>query len=212
MPSTIVHLALAGTIAAVLLGEAFDKKSLGIVLVVTAIPDLDSFLAWFTAAGHRVALHNAIIPLVAGAIFIGDLYLRSESTIRRRWGKWGVRVIGVCIICYLFAHVALDMTDGIVNLFWPVYDQFYMLDGRIELSDQRGIVQTFSDDGIPLLDAHGTIRDVRLTTGVDPGPAVDGEKPERLFPVFRAGWQLVIFVIGTGLTAARFVLPYEIES
>ena len=207
MPSTIVHLALAGLIAAALLGEHFDRRALAVVFVVIAIPDLDSFLV-FTDAAHRTALHNVWLPVVAATLLWVDLRVREESVVRGRWGAWGVRVAWVTILCSLFAHVALDLTDGFVNLLWPVYDQFYMLDGSIELSDQRGIVNTFSEGGIPLLEAQGTTEEYEITTGVDPGEG----KTERVFPVVRAGWQLVVLVVGTLVTAARLHMAGSADS
>lgn len=208
MASTIVHLAVAGMIATVLLGEAFDKRSLSIVLIVTAIPDLDSFLALYATAGHRTLLHNIWIPLLAAVLLWIDLRIRDQSYIEDRWGGWGIRVAWVSIVCYLFAHVALDLTDGVVNLFWPVHDQFYTLRGEIELSNQRGIVQTFTEsgDGILLLEAAGGTEQREITTGVDPG---DGET-ERTFPVFGSGLELLVTIIGTVVTAARFWLPQQL--
>ena len=200
MPSTIVHLALAGLIAAALLGDYFDRKSLAVVLVVVAIPDLDSFIT-FTDAAHRTVLHNVWIPALAAVLLWLDVR-REESFVRERWGGWGVRVAWVSILCYLLAHVVLDLTDGSVNLFWPVYDQFYTLNGEVELSSEHGVVQTFSDNGIPLLEARGETTEREITTGVDPG---EGES-ERTFPVFGAGWEIVVFVTGTVVTAAKLYL------
>ena len=197
MPSTVVHLAFAGMIAAALLGEHFDRKSLAVVLIVVAFPDLDSFFI-FTDAGHRTVLHNVWIPVVGGVLLWADLR-REESFVRSRWGAWGVRVAWVALFCYLVAHIALDLADGSVNLFWPVYDQFYTLDGEIELSSQRGIVQTFTDSGLPLLEARGGTTERTITTGVDPG---EGET-DRVFPIVRNGWELVLLVGGTVVTAAR---------
>ena len=208
MPSTLVHLAIAALIAAVLLGEAFDRRSLAVVLAVTAIPDLDSFVALFATFGHRSVLHNLTIPLALGLAAWIDLRLREESFIRHRLGKRGVRVLWVSLACYAFAHVAVDMTDGIVNLLWPLHDQFYSLRGEIELSSQRGIVQTFTEpgEGVFLLEPAGNTGERQLTTGVDPG---DGAT-ERLFPVFGSGLELVVTLIGVGVTAARLRLPWEL--
>jgi hypothetical protein len=200
MPSTVVHLAFAALVATALLGAAFDRRALAVVLVVVAVPDLDSFL--LGSAGHRTVLHNAWIPLLGLALVWIDLR-RPGSLIKGRWGAWGVRVLWVSLVCYLVAHVALDLADGWINLFWPLHDQFYSLDGSLELSSERGIVQTFSDGGIPLLEAQGTTENVEITTGVDPGEG----RTERVFPVFRAGWQLVLFVVGTAVTATRYWLP-----
>jgi inner membrane protein len=102
------------------------------------------------------------------------------------------------------------MTDGVVNLLWPVHDQFYTLSGKIELSDQRGIVQTFiewSDGGAPTPEAVGSTDDINITTGVDPGePTEPEEDPERVFPVIGATWELLLFLTGTFVTAMRFSL------
>jgi hypothetical protein len=201
MPSTVVHLAFAGLIAAALLGDDFDRRALVVVLVVVAVPDLDSFLI-STDAGHRTVLHNLWVAVVPAALMLVDLHVREESLLRRRWGAWGVRVAWVALFCYLAAHLALDIADGYVNVLWPVFDQFYTLDGSIELSSQRGIVNTFSNGGVPLLEARGTSSETQITTGVDPG---DGQT-ERLFPVVRAGWQLVVLVGGVGVTALRLSL------
>jgi inner membrane protein len=210
MPSTIVHLAFAGLLASALLGAAFDRRALVVVLAITAIPDLDSFIALYSTAGHRAVLHNAWIPLVGAALLWVDVTVRDQSFVLDRWGDRGVRILWVSFACYLFAHVSLDLVNGLVNVFWPVHDQFYHLDGTLELSDQRGIVQTFfetgGDGGVPAPEGAGSTEEVNLTTGVDPGPAEDGGDPERIFPVFRAGWELMLFVVGTVTTAARLHL------
>lgn len=212
MPSTIVHLAVAGMIAAVLLGEAFDKQSVLIVMIVTAFPDLDSFIALYATAGHRTALHNIWIPFLSALLLWIDLRVRDRSFIKERWGSWGVRVAWVSIVCYAVAHIALDLTDGVVNLFWPVHDQFYTLRGEMELSNQRGIVQTFTEsgEGFLLLEPAGTAEETEITTGVDPGEQPGEEDPERTFPLFGSGLELLVTIIGTAVTAARFRLSQEL--
>lgn len=205
MPSTLVHLAVAGMIAAVLLGDAFDRRSLLIVLVVTAIPDLDSFIALYSTAGHRAVLHNVWIPLVSAAILWFDVHVRDSSFVVERWGEWGVRVAWVSIFCYLFAHVLLDLTDGVANLFWPIHDQFYTMRGEIELSNQRGIVQTFTEEGFLLLEPVGGTEDRNITTGVDPGEGAT----ERTVPVFGSGLELFVTIMGTVVTAARFRMSWD---
>ncbi len=209
MPSTIVHMAFAGLIAAALLGDAFDKKSVAFIMLVIIFIDLDAFIDLFAPYGHRVVFHNLIIPAVGLAIVLVDVHLREESYILDRWGNWGYRVAWVTIFCYVVAGVLLDMTDGSVNLLWPIHDQFYRLSGEIELSDQQGIVQTFIEwgngNGTPTPEARGTTEEVDITTGVSPGesdePDVD---PERTFPVIGATWELILFLTGTFVTAMRF--------
>jgi hypothetical protein len=210
MPSTLVHLAFAGLIASALLGTAFDKRSLLVVLGVTAFIDLDAFMALISTTGHRASLHNLMIPLAGGIVLWVDVSVREESLLLDRWGQWGLRVAWVTLLCYAVAGVLLDLTDGVVNLFWPLHDQFYVLEGKLELSDQRGIVQTFieTSDGdggsIPAPESVGTTEDVELSTGVNPGETEDSTDPERVFPIIGATWELVVFLTGTAVTATRF--------
>jgi hypothetical protein len=114
--------------------------------------------------------------------------------------------------------VLLDAITGGANLFWPVYDQFYEISGRLELSSQRGIVQTFVESGgdgdIPTPDAIGDSSEIQASTGVDPNPGGDtpsDEPVDRIFPIARGGWELYILVIGTLATATRFVVGYDVQ-
>jgi len=211
MPSTIVHMAFAGMVAAGLLGTAFDRRSVLLVLAAIALIDLDAFIPLILPFGHRAVLHNLVIPIAGLVVLLLDGHVREESYILERWGAWGYRVVWVTLLCYAVAGVLLDLTDGIVNLLWPIHDQFYSLDGRIELSDQQGIVQTFIEfgngDGPPTPEAVGSTEEVEVTTGVDPGePAEPDQDPERIFPVIGATWELVVFLTGTFVTAMRLRL------
>lgn len=215
MPSTLVHVAFGGLIAAALLGSVFDRRSLLVVLAVTAAPDLDSFIALFFVAGHRTVLHTYVIPMVASALLYVDTRVRARSLARERWGPRGVRVAWVSIVALVFAGIGLDFVDHGVNPLWPLHDQFYVLDGRFELSDQRGIVQSYVDlrpdteQTGPT--SRGSSQEVNISTGVDPNPGGEGggpdpdtvEDPERMFPIVRHGWQLAILVSGTVVTAGR---------
>jgi len=218
MPSTLVHLAFGGMIAAALLGSAFDRRSLLVVLAVVAAPDLDSFLALFFVAGHRTLLHTYLIPIGASVLLIADLRVRDRSFVRDRWGPEGVRLAWVSVFALALAGIGLDFVDHGVNPLWPLHDQFYVLDGRFELSDQRGIVQSYVDLSPETEQvgprSRGTSQQVNISTGVDPNPGGVGggpdpdtvEDPERMFPVVRHGWQLAILVTGTVVTAARLRL------
>lgn len=222
MPSLVVHYALVGLLAATLLGAAFDKRSLFVSLVVVTLPDIDAFIALFSTVGHRAALTNLVIPAVAAIVLAVDLHVREESYVRTNWGSYGVRVAWFCVLVYAVAHVLLDAVGGGANLLWPLHDQFYQIRGRLELSTQRGIVQTFvetsppaadgSGGGSPTLPSIGSTDEVRMSTGIDPNPGAE-EKPEvvdRIFPVARGGWQLYLLVVGTLATAARFVVGYDL--
>lgn len=206
MPSTVVHLAFAGMIAAALLGAAFDRRALLVVLAVTAIPDLDSFVALVAPVGHRTVLHNLFVPALLALGLWLDLR-REDSYLRSRWGARGVRVAWVSVLCLAVAGIGLDLfsVQG-ANALWPVVDQFYVIDGKLELSTQRGIVQTFVEleSGVPEPTALGNSSEMTVTTGVDPAPTSGDEPVDRVFPIARAGWQLLLLLVGTFVTAARF--------
>jgi hypothetical protein len=141
-----------------------------------------------------------------------DTRVRSASLVLRRWGARGVHVAWVSIVCFALAGIGLDLfsVDG-ANPLWPLHDQFYEIDGRLELSSQRGIVQTFveapADGGAPAPQSLGNSTEHTVTTGVDPAPQPDDEPVDRVFPIVRAGWQLLLLLVGTAVTAARFAVP-----
>lgn len=217
MTGTIVHMAFAGMIAAAFLGEAFDRRSLALVLAVTAFPDLDSFIPLVAGFGHRTVFHNFVIP-VAGAVLLWVDRRREQSWLRSRWGPRGVRIAWVSLVCYAVAAVGLDMVSGVVNPLWPFYDQFYALEGKLVISDQRGIVQTFIETGgdrgagsVPSPEPRGSSTEVDVSTGVDPDPSGTRTDPERVFPIARAGWQLVLLLAGAAVTAARFRVVHSLS-
>lgn len=208
MPSTLVHVAFAGMIAAALLGAYFDLRSLAVVVGVTAVADLDTFLDLFVDFGHRAAGHTLLLPILAGLLLWLDVR-RENSYVVDRWGHRGVRVGAVTVFAFAVSAVGLDLFTGGANAFWPIHDQFYAVDGKIELSSQRGIVQTFVDLEGEMADAGtralGNTSDVHVSTGVVP----DEEETERVFPVVRAGWHLLLLVTGTVVTAGRFFVEDE---
>lgn len=217
MPSTVVHLAFAGMIAAALLGPAFGRRALLVVLVVTALPDLDAFVALVSTAGHRTALHTFVFPAVVAGGVLYDTRIRDRSWLRTTLAGHGVRVAWVSVICLVVAGIGLDLfSAGGANPLWPLHDQLYVIDGKLELSSRRGIVQTFvdfsTDSGVPEPPSLGSSEEVTITTGIDPSPA-EGEEPvDRIFPIARAGWQLLLLIVGTAVTAARFYAPDAADS
>jgi hypothetical protein len=210
MPSLVVHYAFVGLLAATVLGAAFDRRSLLVALVVVTVPDIDAFIALFYSVGHRAATTNLVIPALGAAVLAVDLYGREESYVRRRWGAYGVRVAWFCVVVYAVGHVLLDAITGGANLFWPLHDQFYSISGRLELSSQRGVVQTFVEGSSGM----GDSTEIQMSTGVDPDPGGDApadEPVDRIFPIARSGWELYVLVVGTLATAARFVVGYELS-
>jgi hypothetical protein len=204
VPSTVVHCALAGLLAAGLLGDAFDARAVAIVLAATIVPDLDAFAGFVIPGGHRSMLHTLLLPLGAAALLYADTHLREESFVRGRWRARGVRVAWVSIAAVAFAAIGLDLVAGGVNLFYPIRDQFYALSGELLFSNNRGLVQTFVELGGGEAEAaRGSSEQYRIGSGVDPTRGAEPENVERIFPVAQAGWQLLLIVTSTFVLGAR---------
>jgi hypothetical protein len=219
MPSTVVHLALAGLLAAGLLGAAFDSRALAVVLVAAAIPDLDAFASLVIESAHRAVLHTMLIPIVIGLVLWYDSRYRETSLVRSRWDDAGVRVAWVSILSLAIAGIGLDMFTNGVNVFYPIHDQFYKLDGKILLSTHDGIVQTFADLSQSTADgagsgagssgggevAVGSTDETFYSSGVDPWTGNEPADVERTFPIVRSGQQLLLVVTSGVVVGGRLV-------
>ncbi|MFC7068144.1 metal-dependent hydrolase [Halobaculum lipolyticum] len=202
MPSTLVHVALAGLFAAALLRESvFGRRAVAVVLCAAVLPDLDSFVSPFLAGAHRSLGHNALLPALAVVALVYDTRVRDESWLRRRWGDAAPHLAWVALVGFAVAGVGLDYVANGVNLFWPLHDQFYTLNGRAGLSNQRGFFQTFVD---LTPETVRTTENLHYATGVDPSPGAEPEDVERVFPLVWAGWQLLLVTTSVGVLAVRF--------
>lgn len=197
MPSTLVHLALGALLAAGLLGDEFDGRALGLVLAVTAVPDLDTFVGLWLAGTHRALLHNALVPLLLGALVAYDTRVAARSWLASRGA---VRLAWVCVAAYALAGVGPDLVTNGVNLFYPVVDRFISLSGQVLVSDQRGLVQTLWQ---PTKSVVGTTQTLHYATGVDPTPGPEAANVERVFPLAHSGFQLLVVVIATLVSGGR---------
>ncbi|WP_049997209.1 metal-dependent hydrolase [Halococcus sediminicola] len=202
MPSTVVHCALAGLLAAALLDE-FDAQAVAVVLVATIVPDLDAFAGFVIPGGHRSVLHTLLFPLTGAALLSYDTRIRESSFVRRRWRARGVRVAWVSIAAVAFAGIGLDLIGGGVNLFYPLYDQFYELSGELVLSNDRGLVQTFVEFGHGGEAARGSTKQVHINSGIDPNRGAEPTNVERIFPVAQSGWQLLLILTSSFVLAVR---------
>lgn len=206
MPSTLVHVALAGLLAAGLLGAAFRFRTVLVVLAVTAIPDLDSFIALVLPNTHRAALHTLLLPLLIGlAIVIDDRW--GNGWLRQRYGSDGVRTAGVAVVALAVAGVGPDLFTSGANAFYPLFDQFLVIDGKAVISNQQGFVQTFVEFGSEEPAGGtgvGSTNTTHYDSGVDPTEGKEPADVERIFPLVRSGWQLLIVVASTVTLAGRF--------
>ncbi len=213
MPSTLVHVGFAGLLGVALLSRHFDARAILAVMAAAAFPDIDTFIGlWLMDGGHRTVFHNLVFPTIVLGVVLWDVYLREESYILNRWGAYGFRVAWVSIVGgWVIAHVLLDAFFNGVNLFWPLHDQFIDLSGRMIVSDQRGLVQTFIElertvDGTAVAAEHtrGTTEDTHYYTGVDPGPDAP-EDVERWLPIADSGPLFVVMVSGYLAVAYRLL-------
>lgn len=196
MPSTVVHVAVGALLATSLLAEHFDTRAAIVVLAAAAFPDIDTLVGLWIAGGHRAVFHNLLLPTVIGIVLLVDLL--GKNRIGRRWGSYGVRVAWVGLLSFVVAGVGLDLFTNGVNVFYPIYDQFYSVSGKLSFSNEHGLVQTF-------FEAHsrGTTQTTHYDTGFDLAQGPDPQNEERVFPIVRSGRQLLLGAMSFGILGFR---------
>jgi len=205
VPSTLVHAALGALLAAALLADRFDVRSLAVVVLAVVVVDLDVFVGLVVTGAHRAAFHTLVWPALAAVALAYDTVVRDRSALAARFGDGAPRLAWTVVAAVVLAAIGPDLVTNGVNLFYPVHDQFYALNGDLLLSSDRGVVQSFVESA-----DRGSTAEQQYYTGVDPDPASEGaeevtgeEAPERVFPVVESGVQLLIVVSGVVVTAAR---------
>ncbi|SNR24027.1 metal-dependent hydrolase [Halorubrum vacuolatum] len=215
MPSTVVHAGFALLLAAGLLANAYDRKALAVVLVIIVIPEIDTLLGPIMPGAHRTVGHNVVFPVAIALLLLYDTRLRDRSALRDRFDDWGVRVAWVGLFAHVFAHLFLDWAhlEGI-NMFWPIHDEFFRLEGELYLSTTEGLTQTFveiaadPESGETTVDAGGTgtTESVHVSNPVEPDAATDtpsDEPVDRRFPIAQRGWRLYLVLVGVFVVVAR---------
>lgn len=104
MPSTVVHLALAGLIAAALLREFVGLRSLAVVALVI-VPDLDAVAGLLIDGGHRAVLHSLVFPLGLAGLIYYDTRVRTDSWLAGQFEGNGPRVAWVGVVAIVFAGI-----------------------------------------------------------------------------------------------------------
>lgn len=202
MPSTLVHVAVGGLVGTALLGAAFDRRALALVLVAAAIPDIDTFAGLVLPGAHRSLLHTLLVPTLLVGVLAVDLR-RPRSRIRRWLGADGGRVAWAALAALVFGGIFPDLFTNGVNAFYPLHDAFYTIDGKLLLSNQRGVVQTLVDLSPP--EPAPTTETLHYSTGVDPSPGSEPANVEWVFPVFRNGIEFMLVVVSAVVVGARLV-------
>ena len=162
MAPTLVTAAFGALLAAALLGAAFDRRSVAVVVAAAVLPDADAAASLVVPGATNALLHTVWIPLVAGGVLYWDTTRREESRLRARYGWRGVRVAWVSLAAFAVVGIGSDLFGlAGANLLYPVDDAYYVVDGRLLFSTQDGIVQTFvaagaNGPGVLPLESPGT--------------------------------------------------------
>lgn len=232
MPSTVVNVAVGGLIAAGLLGAAFDRKSVLVVLAAAAAPDLDAVAAVVVDGAHNALLHTVFVPLIAAIlvyvdvsardslagrgifagrdIFAGRGLLGKTSWLRGRYGWYGVRVAWVAILAYAIAGIGLDLFNvEAANPLYPLHDQFYSIVGKFDITNKRGVVQTYVGVGTGGDGGFLRIGRARGSTGEFTVPTPFTAGSERQFVVVESGWQALLVLTGGAVLGAKFLSRTE---
>ncbi|MFC6824546.1 metal-dependent hydrolase [Halopelagius fulvigenes] len=202
MPSTLVHVAVGGLLGAGLLGAGFDRRAAAVVFVAAALPDVDTFFGFVLPGAHRALLHTFLFPAVLVAVLAYDTRVRSVSRLRTRFGPRGVRLAWAGVVALVGGGILPDLFTNGVNAFYPLHDAFYTMNGRLYLSNQRGVVQTFVDLS-PAEPASWTTRNFHYSTGADPSPGAEPANVERIFPLAMSGTRLMLVLLSAFVVGAR---------
>ncbi len=210
MAPTLVNAAIGALLAAALLGAAFDRRAVAIVVAAAVLPDLDAVASLVVPGATNALFHTLWIPLVAGTVLYWDTTLRDGSRLRDRVGWYGVRVAWVALAAFVVAGIGPELfgREG-VNLLYPIHDAYYHVRGRLVLSTQEGLVQTFvalsaEGPGVLPLQSPGTTDSYAISTWVNPNgrPGLSLGADRELYLV-RSGWQAVVVASAVAVLAVR---------
>ena len=203
MLPTLVSVAVGVLLGVALLGAAFDRRSLAVVAVAAVLPDLDAAIALVVPGVANALLHTFFIPLLAAIAIYYDTERRDRSWLRSRYGWYGVRVAWVAVAAYAVAGIGADLFNvESAAVLYPLSDRYYAVVGKLVLSTQEGVVQTYVEFGDGWLEvaSPGTVGDHHVSTWLDPG---DGPREIRLVD---SGWQAALVATAAAAVPARFLV------
>ena len=211
MAPPLVSAAVGALLAAALLGDAFDRRSVAVVVAAALLPSLDAAASLVVPGATNALLHAVWAPLLAGGLLYWDTTVRATSALRARGGRRAVRVAWVALASFVVAGIgsALFAGEGAV-LLYPFENARYAVRGRLVFSTQEGVVQTFVALGangpgvLPLgsVDA-ATAGPIASWVNPDGRPGLD-PGADRAFRFVESGWQLVVVAAATATLAIRF--------
>jgi len=213
MAPTLVSAAVGALLAAALLGFAFDRRAVAVVVAAALVPSLDAAASLAVPGATNALFHAVWAPVLTGGLLYWDTVRRpaGASALRDRFGRRGVRIAWVALAAFVVAGIgsALFAGEG-AALLYPLEDARYVVRGRLTFSTREGVVQTFlalGGDGsgvLPLRTAGGAVADpVASWVNPDGRPGLD-PGADREFRVVDGGWQLVVVAAAAATLAVRF--------
>jgi hypothetical protein len=207
MAPTLVAAAVAALLAAALLGPAFDRRPLAVVVLAGVLPDLDAALSLVIYGATNAAFHTLLVPAIAAGLLYWDTSRRERSWLRDRYGWRGIRVAWVALAAYLVAGIGLDLfSPAGANFLYPVHDRFYAVTGRLVYSTQDGLVQTYVEfeDGSLAVGSPGTTATHHVASWINPAPGTGWKTGvERRATFVENGWQTIVVVTAIAVLAIR---------
>jgi len=203
MPPTLVNVAVGALLGVALLGAAFDRRSLAVVLAAAAAPDLDAALSLLVPGATNAVLHSAFVPLLGALAVYADTAHRETSWLRSRYGGYGVRVAWVAVAAYAVAGIGPDLFNvESAAVLWPVSDRYYAVVGRLVYSTQEGLIQTYVEfgDGWLEIASPGTTETHAVGSWINPA----GD--ERRLRIVDSGWQAALVATAVAAVPAKFRL------
>ena len=208
MVPTLVNVAFGALIAAALLGAAFDRRAVAVVVFAAALPSADAAASLVVEGATNGLLHNVFVPLLLAVAIYWDTAHREESWVRSRYGWRGVRVAWVALASFVVAGIGADLFgEHGAALFFPVYDEFYRVSGRLVLSTQEGVVQTYVEfgNGLLAIESLGGPDEHHVASWINPTPGTEvPADAERTFRIVDEGWQAVVVVAAAATLTVRF--------
>lgn len=210
MPPTLVNVAVGVLLGVGLLGAAFDRRSVAVVAVAAALPDLDAPLSLVIHGATNAVLHSVFVPLAAAALLYWDTEHREASWLRGHHGWYGVRVAWVAVAAYAVAGIGPDLFNvESAAVLYPLSDRYFAVVGKLTLSTQEGVIQTYVAvvDGWLEVRSPGTTETYHVESWTNPTPGT-GNPPgvDRTWRLVDSGWQAVVIVSAVATLPAKHLL------
>ena len=116
----------------------------------------------------------------------------------------------VTVAVYAVAGIGMDLFNiESAAVLYPLSNRYFSVVGKLVLSSQEGVVQTYLEvgDGWLAATTRGTTETRHVASWVNPTPGTDNPpNADRTARIVDSGWQLVVVVTAVGAVPARFLV------